>query len=209
MTRTVRAAGGASRDRARPRHAKQDVAAALNAMPNIQQQDPHPPLAGPKSKVRTAEAAHTDEYRSSFACRLSRADPNNRPAAETTLTALLGLRSISNLSPEYASRRTFADASKFMDSRPGLQPVGFSQTAQFIEAPHGDLPDGLSAGFPVEPFSQKYSASRFPQIKTISIDVLFHSEGRFANVTDVGAGCGGRSGALTTRLATDGEVVWS
>jgi hypothetical protein len=61
-----------------------------------------------------------------------------------------------------------------MDSRPGLQPVGFSQTAQFIEAPHGDLPDGLSAGFPVQPFPQKYSTSRAPQIKTISIDVPAH-----------------------------------
>ena len=59
-----------------------DVAAALDANPNIQQQGPRPPLAGPNSKVRTAEAAHTDEYRCSFACRLSRVDPNNRPAAE-------------------------------------------------------------------------------------------------------------------------------
>jgi hypothetical protein len=57
------AGGGASRDRARPRYAKQDVAAALDAKPNIQQQGPRPPLAGPKPKVRTAEAAHTDEYR--------------------------------------------------------------------------------------------------------------------------------------------------
>jgi hypothetical protein len=34
--------------------------------------------------------------------------------------------------------------------------------------------------------------------------ILFHTEGRFANVTNVGAGCDGRSGPLTTRLAADG-----
>jgi hypothetical protein len=61
LRRTARATGGASRDRARPRYAKQDVAVALDAKPNIQQQGPRPPLAGPKPKVRTAEAAHTDE----------------------------------------------------------------------------------------------------------------------------------------------------
>jgi hypothetical protein len=35
------------------------------------------------------------------------------------------------------------------------------------------------------------------------------TEGRFANVTDVGVGRGGHSGALTTLLAADGEVMWS
>jgi len=35
-------------------------------------------------------------------------------------------------------------------------------------------------------------------------------EGRFAIVTDVGCGCGGREGArLTSGADADGEVVWS
>jgi hypothetical protein len=34
-------------------------------------------------------------------------------------------------------------------------------------------------------------------------------EGRFAIVTDVGAGCGGHGGTLTNGADVDGEVVWS
>src|SRR5882724_3177694 len=37
------------------------------------------------------------------------------------------------------------------------------------------------------------------QIRTRTCPVLSHSEGRFANVTDVGAGCGGRGGARDGR----------
>jgi hypothetical protein len=54
--------------------------------------------------------------------------------------------------------------------------------------------------WPVQSSLRKYSASPPPQIKSISVAVPSHTEGRFANVTDVGAGCDGRSGALTTCL---------
>jgi hypothetical protein len=40
---------------------------------------------------------------------------------------------------------------------------------------------------------KKYFASRFPQIKSIST-VSRPNQGRFAIVTDVGAGCDGRGG---------------
>jgi hypothetical protein len=49
---------------------------------------------------------------------------------------------------------------------------------------------------PVQSRSQKYSASRFTQITFKTPAVPSHSEGRFAIVTDVGAGCDGRGSAL-------------
>jgi hypothetical protein len=48
---------------------------------------------------------------------------------------------------------------------------------------------------PVQFRSQKYSASRFTQI-TFKTTRPAHSEGRFAIVTDVGAGCDGRGSAF-------------
>jgi hypothetical protein len=50
------------------------------------------------------------------------------------------------------------------------------------------LPDGLFAGSAVQPHLQKYFRSRLNQIKTISLAVLSHTEGRIAIVTDVGSG---------------------
>ena len=55
-----------------------------------------------------------------------------------------------------------------------------------------DLPDGQISELAVQPHLQKYFPSRLTQIKSISIAVPPHTEGRFAIVTDVGAGCGGR-----------------
>jgi hypothetical protein len=72
------------------------------------------------------------------------------------------------------------------------------------------LPDGQISGEPVQPFSQKYSASRFAQITSKTPAIPSHSEGRFAIVTDVGrdavdAGC-----ATDERAGpADGEGVWS
>jgi len=48
-----------------------------------------------------------------------------------------------------------------------------------------DLPDRLSGEMPVQPHLQKYSASRFAQIKPISIVVPSH-RGALAIVTDAG-----------------------
>ncbi len=73
-----------------------------------------------------------------------------------------------------------------------------------------DLPDGQITQKLVQPSSQKYSASSQTQIKSISIDVPARTEGRFAIVTNVGQGCGGRGlrAGRAMQLA-DGEVVWS
>ena len=62
---------------------------------------------------------------------------------------------------------------------------------------------------PVQSYSEKFFASPQTQIKSIFRHPA-PKEGRFAIVTDVGAGCGGRFGALRTNGAkADGEVVWS
>ena len=45
---------------------------------------------------------------------------------------------------------------------------------------------------PVQSRPQKYFRSLQTQITCISIAVPSHTEGRFAIVTDVGTGCGGR-----------------
>jgi len=56
------------------------------------------------------------------------------------------------------------------------------------------LPDGANQQIPVEPCAQKFSAFLSAQI--IIMSRLSHpDEGRFAIVTDVGCGCGGREGA--------------
>jgi hypothetical protein len=61
---------------------------------------------------------------------------------------------------------------------------------------------------PVQSGLQKYSASRFTQIKSISIAIPSHTEGRFAIVTDVGHGMRWtRMVLLTNSVCADGEVV--
>ena len=72
-----------------------------------------------------------------------------------------------------------------------------------------DLPDGSPGDLPVQSRSQKYSHSLLTQITCISSAVPPHSEGRFAIVTDVGAGCGGRKRRIDEGAwLADGEVVW-
>ena len=46
-----------------------------------------------------------------------------------------------------------------------------------------DVPDGQITYFPVHPPSQKYSASRLPQITSKTPAIPSHTEGRFAIVT--------------------------
>jgi hypothetical protein len=94
--------------------------------------------------------------------------------------------------------------------------------------PPAALPDGQITDWPVHPHLQKYSPSRFTQIKSISPAVSRPEEGRFAIVTDVergmrwtrqrwaSAGIAGRAlarersnGTLTNGADADGEVVWS
>jgi hypothetical protein len=55
-----------------------------------------------------------------------------------------------------------------------------------------DLPDGQISDLAVQPLLKKNSTSPVGQIKTITIAVPSHSEGRIMIVTDVGMGCGGR-----------------
>ena len=47
------------------------------------------------------------------------------------------------------------------------------------------------------------------QIPSISPAILFHSEGRFANVTDAGRGAVDAAARLTGDANADGEDVWS
>jgi hypothetical protein len=64
--------------------------------------------------------------------------------------------------------------------------------------------------WPVQSCVQKDSASRLPQIKSISSAVPPHREGRFAIVTDVRRDAvDADSAARRTALDADGEVVWS
>jgi hypothetical protein len=80
--------------------------------------------------------------------------------------------------------------------------IGFDVDVKFwtcFAIAAGDLPDGQISKNAVHTQSQKYSASRLTRLKSISPAVLSHSEGRFANVTDVGAGCDGRCGARDGR----------
>jgi hypothetical protein len=51
-----------------------------------------------------------------------------------------------------------------------------------------NLSNPIKLMLPVQPSPQKYFASRFAQITSISPAVLFPLEGRFAIVTDVGNG---------------------
>src|ERR1700761_5487895 len=59
-----------------------------------------------------------------------------------------------------------------------------------------DLSSPISVMLPVHPCAKKYSAFAAGQISGISRAVPRHQKGRFAIVTNVGAGCGGRLGAF-------------
>ena len=62
----------------------------------------------------------------------------------------------------------------------------------------------------VQSSCKKYSHSLLTQITCISLAVPSHTEGRFAIVTDVGAGCGGRKERVDEGAdLADGEAVWS
>jgi hypothetical protein len=62
----------------------------------------------------------------------------------------------------------------------------------------------------VQPASEKYFAFAVGQISaTSSRHPAPFKEGRFAIVTNVGAGCGGRGSARDERAEAYGEVVWS
>src|ERR1700674_350218 len=61
---------------------------------------------------------------------------------------------------------------------------------------------GINAILPVQSCLKKYFPSRFPQITSIFRAIPSHSEGRFAIVTDVGTGCGGRGGGARRAALT-------
>jgi hypothetical protein len=56
----------------------------------------------------------------------------------------------------------------------------------------GKVPAGQISAFVVQPLAQKYSGFPKAQITFITGAIPSHTEGRFAIVTDVGAGCDGR-----------------
>jgi hypothetical protein len=59
---------------------------------------------------------------------------------------------------------------------------------------------------PVQISREKYSALRFPQISRTLPRIPPHEEGRFAIVTNVEAGCGGRDGSRAC-LAPTNELI--
>jgi hypothetical protein len=72
-----------------------------------------------------------------------------------------------------------------------------------------DFLNAFNVIWPVQSRRQKYLASSPPQIKSISVAVPPHSEGRFANVTDAGRDAVDATARLTGDANADGEVVWS
>jgi hypothetical protein len=65
-------------------------------------------------------------------------------------------------------------------------------------------------GYPVQPPSQKYFCFHLTQITSSSPPSRPTHKGRFAIVTNVRLGCGGRGCAFDEmRWQADGEVVWS
>ena len=72
-----------------------------------------------------------------------------------------------------------------------------------------DFLNAFNVIWPVQSSRQKYSASFSSQIKSISVAIPSHSEGRFANVTDAGRDAVDATARLTGDTNADGEVVWS
>jgi hypothetical protein len=72
----------------------------------------------------------------------------------------------------------------------------FTETMGFAKGSthRSDLPGGRPSQIPVHPFGKKYFASPFAKISIIDSAVPPRAEGRFAVVTNVGAGCDGRGG---------------
>jgi hypothetical protein len=68
------------------------------------------------------------------------------------------------------------------------------------------LPDGQISDWPVQPFSQKYSASRFTQINSTTPAVLSH-RGAYRDRHGRGAGCGGRGSILRASWSQGGFPV--
>ncbi len=66
-----------------------------------------------------------------------------------------------------------------------------------------DLPVGRFVDRDVQPPLQKYFGFRTPQITSRTLAIPSHTEGRFAIVTDVGAGCGGRGSVLRAMGSQD------
>ncbi|MFZ0723210.1 MAG: hypothetical protein WAM99_20315, partial [Xanthobacteraceae bacterium] len=64
-------------------------------------------------------------------------------------------------------------------------------------------PDGQITQLSVQPPAQKYSGVLFTQITSISLAIPAHTEGRFAIVTDVGQGCGGRGSDAAQTFCAD------
>jgi hypothetical protein len=65
-----------------------------------------------------------------------------------------------------------------------------------LPLPCGDLPVGRLVDGCVESLLQKYFCFHTPQITSRTLRIPSHTEGRFAIVTDVGTGCGGRGSVL-------------
>jgi hypothetical protein len=69
-------------------------------------------------------------------------------------------------------------------------------TVHVLSPRSADLPVGRFVERGVQPCLQKYFGFRTPQITSRTLAIPSHTEGRFAIVTDVGTGCGGRGSVL-------------
>src|SRR3984893_14777838 len=74
-----------------------------------------------------------------------------------------------------------------------------------LSLPCCDLPVGRFVDRGVRPPLQKYFASVVGRNIFMSLAIPSHTEGRFAIVTDVGAGCGGRGSVLRARGSQGGS----
>jgi hypothetical protein len=118
------------------------------------------------------------------------------PRKRVRSVALFGHRSISDLSSQCASKPTSADAYRFMDSRPCLPrllalPRQPNLLKRFnVICPTGSQPDSLSSP------SRKNIPLHAPPKSKLYPSMSRPTEGRFAIVTNVGQGCGGRGSVL-------------
>jgi hypothetical protein len=79
-------------------------------------------------------------------------------------------------------------------------------TPKILPRPKPNFPSPSNPITPVQISRQKYSALRFPQISRTLSGIPPHAEGRFAIVTNVEAGCGGRDGSRAC-LAPTNELI--
>jgi hypothetical protein len=128
------------------------------------------------------------------------------------ILAFFGPYAMSDLSPNYAPKRTSVDHAELTGSRPGPRPLAFHIPACAF-AP--DLPVGRRSRCRIQSFCpalcQKYFCFSEMQIRHISRPIPCPSGGALRIVTTLGAGSSGRERCRrrSASILADGEGVWS